>query len=108
MSTTKFASTAASSIRCASSCRADANCKAHCWQASTRGATRLTPFSRASRRGWRRDNLSKVKSRRLRKLAVEGQALLAGRDGDVFAILDRTGEDHPGERILHRFLDDAL
>ena len=46
-----------------------------------------------------------LRLRRLRQLAVEGQALLAGGDGDLLAVLDRAGEDHLGERILHRLLD---
>ena len=42
------------------------------------------------------------------RLAVEGQALLAGRDRDRLAVVDLAGEDQLGERVLHRLLDHAL
>src|SRR5262249_43922203 len=42
------------------------------------------------------------------KIAVEGEPLLPGRDHHLLAVLDTTGENELGERILHRFLDHAL
>ena len=42
------------------------------------------------------------------ELAVEGEALLAGRDDNLLAVLDAAGQDHLGQRILHRLLDHAL
>ena len=41
--------------------------------------------------------------RRRSDLAVEGEALLAGRDRDPVAVLDRAGEDQLGQRVLHDF-----
>src|SRR5215468_608629 len=42
------------------------------------------------------------------KLAVEGQTLPASRDRNLLAVLDLSGKDHFGERVLHFLLDDAL
>ena len=49
-----------------------------------------------------------VQLRRLRQLAVEGQTQLVAGNGDLFAVLDRAGENHLGERVLNGFLDHAL
>ena len=40
--------------------------------------------------------------RRRCNLAIELEPLLAGRDDDLLAILDAAGEDHFGQRVLHR------
>src|SRR3989304_5313384 len=52
--------------------------------------------------------MTSLELRRWRELAVEGEALLAGRDGDRLAVLDGACQDHLGERVLHRLLDHAL
>src|ERR1041385_8312176 len=46
----------------------------------------------------------------LRRLAIEGERLLAGRDRDLhgLAVLHLAGENQLGERVLHGLLDHAL
>ena len=58
----------------------------------------------------RRDQLAPLRRLFRRRLAVEGEALLARRDRDLhdLAVLHLAGEDQLGERILHRLLDRAL
>ena len=41
-------------------------------------------------------------------LAVEGQDVAFGRDGDVIAVVNLAGQDHLGERILQIALDHPL
>src|SRR5262245_7682489 len=132
---TRFWSTTALSIRCASSCRAAARSKVRRWRTSTRNASASTVWWRnEDRRGSRppaddnqrsespttedetrkaiRPRSSHCPCADLRclshRLAVERQPLLAGRHPHGLAVLDGTGEHHLGERILQIFLDRPL